>query len=150
MKKNFFWEKLSKWEYFWAFILCQRERKRHWVVRRARPCVLCFRAIDHFILGGRRPWVSKYHSDCVRGEICFKEIVSNKRLDLIHSFFMHLVSKFLIILQISFIYMLYIFIVLPITTFVLILLIIRSVCYSLLLNHKSKLLKYIFWEEYTW
>ena len=35
-----------------------------------------------FILGGRRPWVSKHHSDCVRGEICFKEIVSNTRFDL--------------------------------------------------------------------
>ena len=34
----------------------------------------------------------------------------------------------------------YIFIVLPITSFVLILLIIRSMCYSFLLNHKSKLL----------
>ena len=74
--------KLSKWEYFLHFILCQRERKRHWVVCRAWPCVLRFCAVDHFILGGRRSWVSKYRSDCVRGKICFKEIVSNTRLDL--------------------------------------------------------------------
>ena len=65
-----------------AIILCQRERKRHWIVRRARPCVLRFRAEDHFILGGRRPRVSKHHSESVRGKICFKEIVSNTRLDL--------------------------------------------------------------------
>ena len=65
-----------------AVILCQRERKMHWVVRRAWPCVLRFHAEDHFILGGRRPWVSKHYSDCVKGEICFKEIVSNTRLDL--------------------------------------------------------------------
>ena len=64
------------------FILCQKERKRHWVVHRARPCVLCFRAVDYFILGGRRSWVSKHYNNCVRGEICFKEIVSNTRLDL--------------------------------------------------------------------
>ena len=65
-----------------AFILCQRKRKRHWVVRRARPFVLRFHVENHFILGGRRPRVSKHHSDCVRGEICFKEIVSNTRFDL--------------------------------------------------------------------
>ena len=84
------------------FILCQRERKRHWVVRKARPCELCFRAVDHFILGGRRPWVSKHHSDCIRGEICFKEIVSNTRLNLNHSFFTHLVYEFLIICRFFF------------------------------------------------
>ena len=84
------------------FILCQRERKRHWVVRRTRPCELCFCAVDHFILGGRRPWVSKHHSDCMRGEICFKEIVSNTRLNLNHSFFTHLVYEFLIICRFFF------------------------------------------------
>ena len=107
------------WEYYFVhFILCQRERKRHWVVRRARPCELCFCVVDHFILGGRRPWVSKHHSDCMRVEICFKEIVSNTRLNLNHSFFMHLVYEFLIIcrffflkVQISFyIYSIYLFI----------------------------------------
>ena len=91
------------WEYFFVhFILCQRERKRHWVVRRARPCELCFRAVDHFILGSRRPWVLKHHSDCMRGEICFKEIVSNTRLNLNHSFFTHLVYEFLIIYRFFF------------------------------------------------
>ena len=84
------------------FILCQRERKRHWVVCRVRPCELCFRAVNHFILGGRCPWVSKHHSDCMRGEICFKEIVSNIRLNLNHSFFTHLVYEFLIICRFLF------------------------------------------------
>ena len=93
----FFFRKTLIVRIFCAFILCQRERKRHWVVRRARPCVLRFHVVDHFILGGRRPWVSKHHSDCVRGEICFKEIMSNTRLDLNHSSFMHLVCEFLII-----------------------------------------------------
>ena len=97
---------------FYAFILCQRERKRHWVVRRTRPCVLRFRAIDHFILGSRHPWVSKHHNDCVRGEICFKEIVSNTRLDLNHSFFTHLVYEFLIICRFLLIYIQYLFIAL--------------------------------------
>ena len=82
IKNNFFRKKLSKREYFCAFILCQRERERYWVVHRARPCVLRFRAEDHFILGGRHSRVSKHHSESVRSEICFKEIVSNTRLDL--------------------------------------------------------------------
>ena len=93
------------------FILCQRERKRHWVVRRARPCVLRFHAVNHFILGGRRLWVSKYHSDCVMGEICFKEIVSNTRLDLNHLSFTHFVYEFLIICRFLLIYVQYLFIV---------------------------------------
>ena len=65
-----------------SFILCQRERKRHWVVCRAQSCVFHFCAVNYFILGGRRSRVSKHHNDCVRGEICFKEIVSNTRLNL--------------------------------------------------------------------
>ena len=89
---------------FCAFILCQRERKGHWVVCRARPCVLCFRAIDHFILGCRRSWVSKHHSYCARGEIYFKEIVSITRLDLNYSFFTNLVYEFLIICRFLLIY----------------------------------------------
>ena len=44
--------------------------------------MLRFRDVDHFILGSSRPQFSKHHSDCVRGEICFKEIESNTRLDL--------------------------------------------------------------------
>ena len=81
MKKELFRENYPN-EIFMHSFLCQREKKRHWVVCRTRPCVLRFRAEDHFILGGKRPRVSKHHNDCVRGEICFKEIVSNTRLDL--------------------------------------------------------------------
>ena len=79
---------------FVHFILCQREKKRHWIVHRAWLCVIRFRAVDHFILGGRRPWVSKHRSDYVRGKICFKEIVLNTKLDLNHPSFMHLVYEF--------------------------------------------------------
>ena len=140
----FFSRKTLVLRLFCAFILCQRERKRHWVVRRARPCVLRFHVVNYFILGGRRPWVSKHHSDCVRGEICFKEIMSNTRLDLNHSSFTYLICEFLIIYRFLHIYIL--------------LLIITSICviaciyiymllfvffFFLLVNHKSKLLKYI-------
>ena len=54
---------------------CQRERKRHWVVRRARPWVLLLHVVYHFILGGKRPRVLKHHNKSVRGEICFKKIM---------------------------------------------------------------------------
>ena len=93
------------------FILCQREKKRYWVVRKARPCVFRFRVVNHFILGDRRPWVSKHHGDCGRGEICFKEIVSNTRLDLNHSSFTHLVCEFLIICKFLLICIQYLFMV---------------------------------------
>ena len=53
--KNELLEKTLPVRIFCAFILCQRERKRHCVVRRARPCVLRFRAIDNFIQGAKRP-----------------------------------------------------------------------------------------------
>ena len=45
--KRFFQRKLSQWD-FCSFILCQRERKRHWVVRRARPWVLLLCAVWWF------------------------------------------------------------------------------------------------------
>ena len=108
---NFFFRK-TLLKIFCAFILCQRERKRHWVVRKARPCVLRFHVADHFILGGRHLWVSKHHSDCVRGEICFKEIVLNTRLDLNDSSFMHLVCEFLTICRFLLKYIQYLFIAL--------------------------------------
>ena len=111
-EKEFFLRKIFLVRYFWAVILCQRERKRHWVVRRARSCVLRFCAIDHFILGGKRPWVSKHDNDYVRGEICFKEIVSKTRLDLNYSFFTYLVCEFLIICRFILIYIQYLFIAL--------------------------------------
>ena len=52
-------------------------------------------------------WEANVHesqsiTDYVRGEICFKEIMLNIRLDLYHSPFTHLVCEFLIILQIFF------------------------------------------------
>ena len=126
-EKELFLRKNSPVRIFCAFILFQRERKRHWVVRRAQPCVLHFCAVDHFILGGRRPWVSKHRSNCVRGEICFKEIVSNTKLDLNHSSFTHLVFEFLIYLQIfSYIYSVFVYCFCLLHLFVL-LLILRSV-----------------------
>ena len=105
MKKNLFRKKNSHSENILCIsFLCQRERERHWVVQKAQPCVLRFCVVNHFILRGRRSWVSKHRNDCVRGEICFKEIVSNTRLDLNHSFFTHLVCEFLIICRFLYIY----------------------------------------------
>ena len=72
--------------------------------------MLRFHVVDHFILGGRWPLVSKHHSDCVKGEICLKEIVSNTRLDLNHLFFTHLVCEFLIICRFLLIYIYLIFV----------------------------------------
>ena len=86
-----------------------------------------FRTRDHFILGGRRLWVSKHHSDCVRGEICFKEIVSNTRLDLNHSSFSIWSVNFLIICKFFFIYTVSIYCVCLSHLFVL-LLIFKSIC----------------------
>ena len=56
-------------------------------------------AVNHFILWGRRLWVSKHHNDRVRGKIYFKEIVSNTRLDLNHSSFMHLICILFLLLK---------------------------------------------------
>ena len=47
---------------------------------------------------------SQSTTDCVRGEICFTEIVSNTRLDLNYSSFTHLVCEFLIICRFHLIY----------------------------------------------
>ena len=107
--------------------MCQRERNMHWVVRRARPCMLRFCAVDYFILRGRRPWVSKHHSDCVRSEICFKEIVSNTRLDLnclsFHAFSMWVfnylhISIYIYSVFINCIYLLHLFVLLLILRYV--------------------------------
>ena len=127
MKENFF-EKTLPVRIFCTFILCQRERKRHWVVRRARPCLLRFCAVDHFILG-KSLWASKHHNDCVRGEICFKEIMSNIGLDLNHSFFTHLVCEFLIICRFLSIYSVFVYFSCLSYLFI-VLLIFRSVCCS--------------------
>ena len=107
--------------------MCQRERKRHWVVHRAWPCVLRFRAVDHFILGGKHPQVSKHHSDCVKGKICFKEIVSNTRLDLNYSSFHAFGLWVFNYLQISSHIYIYIYIYTYISSFCLLLLSIISV-----------------------
>ena len=130
MKENFF-EKTLLVKIFCVFILCQRERKRHWVIHKARPCVFHFCVVDHFILGGRHLWALKHHSDCVRGEICFKEIVSNTRLNLNHPFFTHLVCEFLIIYKFLYIYIYSVFVYYSYLSYLfVILLIFRSVCYS--------------------
>ena len=47
---------------------------------------------------------------CVRDEMCFKEIVSNTRLDLFHSSFTHLICDFIIIWRFLLIYIQYLFI----------------------------------------
>ena len=89
--------------------LSQRERKRHRVVCRAgilcasSPCCKSF-------YSERQTSTSKSTTNCVRGEICFKEIMSNTRLDLNHSSFTHLICEFLIICRFLFIYIQYLFI----------------------------------------
>ena len=130
--------------------MSKRERKRHWVFRKVRPCVLRFHAVNYFILRDIRLWVSKHHSNCVRGEIYFKEIVSNTRLDLNHSFFTHLICEFLIICRFLLI-CIYTILFLSITS-ICVIAYIWSICCSLLLNHKvncwnisnTKLLYYLY------
>ena len=85
-------------------------------------------------------------TDCVRGKIYFKEIVSNTKLDLYHSSFIHLVREFLIIFVDFFLYIQYLFIGFVYHIywfFFFFFLIIKSVYCSFLIYHKSKILKYI-------
>ena len=63
MKKNF-WEALLERKYFCAFIwVKERERDIEYFTEHG-SCVLLLYAVDHFILGGKRLWVSKYHRLC--------------------------------------------------------------------------------------
>ena len=90
-------------EIFCTFIWDKEREKNIESFAKHEPCVILLCAIDHFILKDRRPWVSKHQKLC-GGEICLKEIVSNTRLDLNHSSFMHLVCKLLIICRSFFFY----------------------------------------------
>ena len=113
--------------------LSQRERKKHSIVRRART--LCaFSPCCRSFYSRRQTFVS-LKAGCVRGKICFKEIVSNTRLDLIHSSFTHLVCQFIIIWRFLFIYTVSIYYFCLLHLFMLSL-IFRSVCYSFLLITK--------------
>ena len=98
--KNNFLEKLFQRENWVCIHLSQRERKRHRVVCRVRTLCACSPCCRSFydVRG------SQSTTNCVRGEICFKKIVSNTRLDLIHSSFMQLVCEFLIICKFLLIY----------------------------------------------
>ena len=74
--------------------------------------LVCFFSVLQIILS----WEADIHesqsiTNCVRVEIYFKEIVSNTRLDLYHSFFTHLVCEFLIICKLLLIYIQYLFII---------------------------------------
>ena len=107
----------------------QRERKKHSIVCRARtlcassPCCRSFYS--------KRQTSVSLKAGCVRGKICFKEIVSNTRLDLIHWSFTHLVCQFIIIWRFLFIYTVSIYCFCLLHLFMLSL-IFRSVCYSFL------------------
>ena len=69
--------------------------------------------------------------DCVRSNICFKEIVSNTKLDLNHLSFVHLVCEFLIICRFLLIYTYTIFIYCFCLLYLFVLLLIfRFVCSS--------------------
>ena len=72
--------------------------------------MLFLRTINHFILEAYI-YKSQRIKDCVRGEICFKEIVSNTRLNLNHPSFTDLGYEFLIICKFLLICIQYLFIV---------------------------------------
>ena len=74
-------------------------------------------------------------ASCVRGEICFKEIVSNTRLDLVYSSFTHMGCEFIIIWRFLLICTVSIYCFCLLHLFML-LLIFKSVCYSFLLITK--------------
>ena len=131
MKKNFLRNAFRKKKNL-CIHLSQKEKKKHSIVRRARtlcassPCCRSFYS--------RRQSMS-LKVGCVRRKICFNEIVSNTRLDLIHSSFTHLVCQFIIIWRFLFIYTVSIYCFCLLHLFILSL-IFRSVCYSFLLITK--------------
>ena len=119
---------------------CIRERKKHSIVRRAQT--LCASSPCCRLFYSRRQISVSLKAGCVRRKICFKEIVLNTRLDLIHSSFTHLVCQFIIIWRFFFyIYSIYL-LFLPITSIYVIAYIYICMLF-LFVNHKSKLLKYI-------
>ena len=62
--KNNFWETLPERKYFCTFIwVKERERDRECFTEHG-SCVLLLCTVDHFILGDKRLWVSKYHRLC--------------------------------------------------------------------------------------
>ena len=81
---------------------------------------------------------------CVRGEICFKEIVSNTRPDLNHLSFTHLVCELLIICRFPFIDMYSISLLFLLSHLFVLLLIFRSIYCFLFINHIGKLYIYIY------
>ena len=113
--------------------LSQRERKKHSIVRRARTLCASFPCCRSFY--SRRQMSVSLKAGCVRGKICFKEIVSNTKLDPIHSSFTHLACKFIIIWRFLLICTVSIYCFCLLHLFML-LLIFRLVCYSFLLITK--------------
>ena len=141
MKTNFFWKKLSQRENIFVHSFWVRERKKHKVVCRKRT--LCFFFVLWIILSQEADVrESQSTTNCVRGKIYFKEIVSNTRLDLNCLSFTHLVCKLLIICRFLLIYIQYLFVVFAYHIYLYYCLYLDLYAVPLV-NHKSKLLTYI-------
>ena len=135
--KNNFLKTLPKRKYFVHSFDSKREKETQ--SSSQSTDLVCFISVLQIILSWKAD-VGKSQSttDCVRSEICFKEMVSNTRLDLNHLSFKHLVCEFLIICRFLFIYLLLLLI-----TFICVIACIQICMLFFLVNHKSKLLKYI-------
>ena len=126
-----------------AFILSQRERKRHRVVRRAQSLCASSPFCRSFYLG-RQMSVSLKIPQIIWGvKSTLRRLCQHKtwfELFILHT---HLVCELLIICRFLFIYMYSIYLLLLLLHLFVLLLIFRSVCFFFLVNHKSKLLIYI-------
>ena len=62
--KNNFWETLPERKYFCTFIWVKERERDIECFTEHGSCVLLLCTVDHFILGDKRLWVSKYHRLC--------------------------------------------------------------------------------------
>ena len=101
--KIIFLQKLFQREFFVHSFESKREKETQ--SSSQSKDVVCFFFVLQIILSQEADIRgSQSTTNCVRGEICFKKIVSNTRLDLIHSSFTQLVCEFLIICKFLLIY----------------------------------------------
>ena len=62
--KNNFWETFPERKYFCTFIWVKERERDIECFTEHGSCVLLLCTVDHFILGDKRLWVSKYHRLC--------------------------------------------------------------------------------------
>ena len=66
----------------YIFFFSKREKETQLNLPNTKIGVLILYAVYLYILEGRHLWISKHHRrNSVRGEICFKEVTSNSKLD---------------------------------------------------------------------